>query len=421
MTDTEVRDVGSESQLAALQRWLDATWSPDLTVGDWWSAMAAEGWSAPDLPGHAHGRGLSRSDAGLAHRAILDHGALGPPVGIGLYLAAPTIAAHGTQDQIDRLVPPILRGQEAWCQLFSEPGAGSDLAGLQTRATPDGDHYTVTGQKVWTSSGHIADRAMLVARTDPDVAKHAGLTWFAMDMHQPGVEVVPLREMTGRSLFNEVFLDQVLVSAADVIGGLGNGWAVTNSTLLFERTGLGAGGGAAHAVSAIPGTIAGHLDRRAGDLLDAPAAGPGRAAPTADRWLVELARRLGVSEDPVVRQDLARLHTLITLGRLSVLRGKAAAERGEPIAGLPNISKLNMSTITRLVRDAGLGIAGARGMLHRYPGAPATSEDEALAALLDELTETALFAAAVPIYGGTDQIQRNILAERVLGLPRDPK
>ena len=145
--------------------------------------------------------------------------------------------AHGTDEQKERYLRDIVTGSEAWCQLFSEPGAGSDLAGLSTTAVRDGDEWVVNGQKVWTSGGQVADLGMLLARTDPDVPKHQGITYFAFDMHQPGVEVRPLREMTGRALFNEVFLTDARVRDDDVIGGLNNGWAVANTTLAFERAG----------------------------------------------------------------------------------------------------------------------------------------------------------------------------------------
>src|SRR5439155_10396365 len=157
----------------------------------------------------------------------------------------------------------IVTGRRVWCQLFSEPGAGSDLAGLQARAVKDGDEWIVNGQKVWTSGGHVADLGMLIARTDPDVPKHQGITYFALDMHQDAVDVRPLREMTGRAFFNEVFLTDARVPDDAVIGGVNNGWAVANTTLAHERAGLGAGGGSAGGSRATPGTVAGDLDRRA--------------------------------------------------------------------------------------------------------------------------------------------------------------
>src|SRR5688572_21024905 len=237
-----------------------------MTVGEWWERLGMEGWSAPSLPAESYGRGVSRNDAVRVAETIAGHGALAAPGGLGLLLAAPTIATHGTRAQIDQYVPDIVTGRKAWCQLFSEPVAGSDLAGLQARAVRDGDEWVVNGQKVWTSSGHVADLGMLLARTDPDVPKHAGITYFAFDMHQPGVEVRPLREMTGRAMFNEVFLTDGRARDDATIGGLNNGWAVANTTLTFERAGLGAGGGSEAGSQATPGTVAGDLDKRAGDF-----------------------------------------------------------------------------------------------------------------------------------------------------------
>ena len=231
------------------------------------------GWAAPLLPADCYGRGLSRGEALVAQQTIAKFGALGAPIGLGLMLAAPTIATHGTREQIERYIPDLVTGRRAWCQLFSEPGAGSDLAGLSTRAVRDGDLWHVNGQKVWTSGGQIADLGMLIARTNPEAPKHQGITWFAIDMHQPGVEVRPLREMTGHAMFNEVFLTDAVVPDDARIGDVNNGWAVANTTLQFERSGMGAGGGAPvrGAWMALPGTVAGHLQQRAGDFV-APAA-----------------------------------------------------------------------------------------------------------------------------------------------------
>ena len=198
---------------------------------------------------------------------IAARGALGAPAGLGLLLAAPTIASHGTREQIDTYVRDIVTGRQAWCQLFSEPAAGSDLAGLQSRAGRDGDEWIVNGQKVWTSGGQYADLGMLLARTDTHVPKHQGITYFAFPMHQPGVEVRPLREMTGRALFNEVFMTDARVADDAVIGGENHGWAVANTTLMNERSGLGSGAGSPLGSGATPGTVAGHLERRAGDFV----------------------------------------------------------------------------------------------------------------------------------------------------------
>jgi alkylation response protein AidB-like acyl-CoA dehydrogenase len=392
MTATDVVTEG-DPLLDDLEGWLSENWDPDLSVAEWWERLGLAGWSAPSLPEDSYGRGVSRSDAIRVQQTITDSGALGPPAGLGLLLAAPTIVAHGTREQIDTYVRDIVTGRQAWCQLFSEPSAGSDLAGLQTKAVRDGDEWAVNGQKVWTSGGQYSDLGMLLARTDPDVPKHQGITYFAFPMLQSGVEVRPLREMTGRALFNEVFMTDARVSNDAVIGGVDRGWAVANTTLMNERTGLGSGGGSIMGSGALPGTVAGHLERRAGDFAGQPKRlRRNRATPTEEPGakaksgtegtegesgalramargadlMIQLARGSMAASDPSVRQDLARLYTLGELGRFNALRLKAAKESGTDIPGMPNIAKLSMSQITRLSREVGLRILGAAGMLHAY-------------------------------------------------------
>lgn len=422
----------SDEVVAELTEWLEKNWDPDLTVAEWWERLGLAGWSAPGLPANAYGRGLSRNDTVRVQETIAEFGALGAPGGLGLMLAAPTIATHGTQEQIDLYVRDIVTGQRAWCQLFSEPGAGSDLAGLQGRAVKDGDEWIVTGQKVWTSGGQVADLGMLIARTDPDVPKHQGITYFAIDMHQDGVEVRPLREMTGHALFNEVFMTEARVPDSAVIGGLNKGWAVANTTLMNERASLGAGGGHAAASLATPGTIARDLERRAGEFVNGGqrrrrgggGGGGGGMFGAGYKLLVELAKGNGKIAEPSIRQDLVRLHTQNELGRFNNLRAKAAKAAGIPgrdVSGAPNIAKLSMSEIVRQQRDLGLRIVGPYGTLHAYGAKDKVSLDEATGnPFLGAVTELALFAQAPPIYGGTDQVQRNILGERVLGLPKEP-
>ena len=405
-----------------LQAWLDENWDPDLTVAEWWGLLGPAGWSAPALPEHAFGKGLSRNDANRVAETIAAHGALPAPGGLGLLLAAPTIATHGSQEQIDHYVRDIVTGQQAWCQLFSEPVAGSDLAGLQTRADQDGDEWIVNGQKVWTSGGHYADLGMLIARTNSDAPKHQGISYFAIAMDQPGVEIRPLKEMTGRALFNEVFMSDARVDDAALIGDRNNGWAVANSTLMFERAGLSSGSGHAATSAAMPGTVAGHLDKRAGDFVqNRRSGGGGSQIRGAGRMLIELAKSVGKVDDPGVRQDLMRLHTIGEIGRYNNLRLKAEKARGGDIPGIGNIGKLSMSDMMRLQRDVGLRLVGAGGMLHAYDGASKAKLDEATGQPMNGfVTEMALFAQAPPIYGGTDQVQKNIIGERVLGLPKEP-
>jgi alkylation response protein AidB-like acyl-CoA dehydrogenase len=422
MTDTAERtDV-----VAEVTTWLEENWDPDITVAEWWDRLGTSGWAVPTWPEDWFGKGLSRDDAVKVGQAIADFGALGAPGGLGLLLAGPTIVTHGDDAQKQRYLKDIVTGQKAWCQLFSEPGAGSDLAGLQTRAIQDGEEWIVNGQKVWTSGGHVADLGMLIARTDPDVPKHQGITYFALDMHQPGVDVRPLRELTGRALFNEVFLSDARVPADAMIGGKNNGWAVANTTLMHERAGLGAGGGSAAGGMATPGTVAGDLDKRVGDFVSggrrrSGGGGGGAMFGAASKLLVDLAKGNGKIADPTVRQDLMRLHTLNELGRYSNLRQKAAKAAGVDLPGVGNIAKLSMSRIVRLSRDVGLRILGPLGTLHAYESDQRKVLDEATGnPFTGMVTELSLFAQAPPIYGGTDEVQKNIIGERVLGLPKEP-
>ena len=408
-----------------LDAWIDANWDPELTVAEWWQRLGTSGWAAPALPANAYGKGLLRNDAIAVGQHLVKRGAVAAPGGLGMLLAAPTIAVHGTQEQIDQYVLPIVTGQQAWCQLFSEPGAGSDLAGLGCKAIKDGEEWIVNGQKVWTSGGQIADMGMLIARTNPDVPKHQGITWFACDMHQEGVDIRPLKEMTGRALFNEVFLSDARVRDDATIGGLHNGWAVANTTLMFERSGLGAGGHSA-AAACNAGTVAGDLPKRVGDFARPAGAsggggGGGAMAAGAVRMFTEMAKANGMVNQATIRQDLMKLHTLHEVGRMLALRLKGEKQAGRDIPGAPNIAKLSMSEIMRQSRDLGLRLAGAGGTLHAYNAAARKQLDAATGQpMLAFVTEMALFAQGPPIYGGTDQVQRNIIGERALGLPKEP-
>ncbi len=436
VTDRLDTPTDAEVILADLRTWLGTNWDPDLTVAEWWELLGTSGWAAPTLPTTAYGRGVARSVGVQIGRTIHEFGALGAPDGLGVMLAAPTIADQGTPEQIETLVRDIVTGQRAWCQLFSEPGAGSDLAGLSTRAEEDGDEWIINGQKVWTSLAKDADLGMLIARTAPDLPKHKGITYFAIDMHQPGVEVRPLREMTGHAMFNETFLTDARVASSAIIGDRNNGWAVANTTLSHERASLGSGGGASRGMLLTPGTVAGNLTKRVGDFVQAPKparkaaavgaavgavdSGPARRAGMHD-LLIDQARRAGVDQDPLIRQDLVRLYIVNELGRFNGERLKAVRAAGGDVPGMANISKLSMSNIMRMVRDVGMQIVGAQGMLHAYQPADQVVLNEATGnPMLASVTMTALYAQAPAIYGGTDQIQRNIIGERVLGLPREP-
>src|SRR5688572_29253202 len=217
------------------REWLVDNWDADLGLLEWRSRLADSGWGCPTWPEAWFGRGLPTAMADVVAAEFDRVGAVGPPAGSGIGLAAPTILEHGSDDLKARLLRPIVTGEHTWCQLFSEPGSGSDLAGLTTRAERDGDEWVVTGQKVWNTSAHHADLGMLLARTDWEVPKHRGITYFAIEMHQPGIEVRPLRQMNGHASFNEVWFDDARVPARNVVGDVGNGWAVALATLAHER------------------------------------------------------------------------------------------------------------------------------------------------------------------------------------------
>ena len=396
-----------EEVRGAVEAWLDENWDENLNVGDWWDRLGSSGYAHPILAEKAYGKGWSRSHAATVMAIMADRNVMGPPSGLGRMLAAPTIATHGSQEQIDRLIPPILDGSIGWCQLFSEPGAGSDLAGLSTKAEKDGDEWVITGQKVWTSGGQIADMGMLIARTDPDAPKHRGITWFAFDMRQQGVTVRPLVEMTGKAMFNEVFIDEARVRDADIIGGLNQGWAAANTTLMVERASLGSSGktpasAAGSGIKSVRPHAVSEFINRVGSEAGLPPLG-------IRLWhrLVEVAVKSGRNEDLVLRQEFAKLYSLIEVNRMSGIRAK---DPGQRTGAEPNIGKLIMSDLFRGFRKLGNDIIGADGML--------TGADESQTGGV--VAEITLFSPGPSIYGGTDEIQRNIIGERVLGLPREP-
>jgi len=340
----------------------------------WQRTLFDGGWAGITWPKEYGGRGATPMEAIIfgqeQARFDLPTSVFAQSIG----MAGPTIMAHGTEAQKERFLEPMLRGDEVWCQLFSEPGAGSDLASLATSAVRDGDEYVVNGQKVWTSSAHFSDWGILLARTDFDVPKHRGITYFLLDMTTPGIDVRPLRQATGAAHFNEVFLTDVRIPVDNVVGPVNGGWGVTITTLTNERTLIGSGVGV--------GDVFGDVAR--------------------------LAREYGRSDDPLVRQDLAALYIRLQLLKYLGWRIQTAISRNQAPGPESSVLKLGLSRHLSLTGDLVMALQGPRATLLDYGDARSGPWG------LQFLSQW-----ASKLGGGTEQIQRNIIAERVLGMPRD--
>jgi len=312
------------------------------------------------------------------------------PSSFFMALAGPTIVTHGSDEVKKRFLRPMFTGEEKWCQLFSEPGAGSDFAGLGTRAVRDGDEWIVNGQKVWNTLAHLADWGMLVTRTDPDAPKHKGMTYFALDMRADGVEVRPLRQITGEAEFNEVYMTDVRVPDTHRIGDVGEGWRAALTTLMNERTAIGGGGG---------GTT-----RRRGPIDEAVRAWNARPVDT---------------RSAAHRDALLRLWTKSEVLRLTNMRAAQAARAGNP-GPEGSISKLLMAEFNKKVTEFTVELMGAEGMIG-YDYSFRRPESLSVDGSENGVRHAFLRVRANSIEGGTSEVMRNILGEQVLGLPGEPR
>jgi len=356
--------------------------SGDETFGfetrlEWERVLSADGWTGIGWPVEHGGRGAS-----IAHQVIFNEEyvrakAPGRVSILGEGLIGPTIIQYGTPEQKVRFLPPILAGAELWCQGYSEPNAGSDLANVQTKAELDGDEWVVTGQKVWTSLAHQSDWCFVVCRTEPGSLRHKGLSYLLVPMHQPGVDVRPITQLTRTSEFNEVFFDGARTRREHVVGEVGDGWKVALATLAFER-GVGLLG---HQVS-----FRRELDR-----------------------LMTVARANGSASDPVIRQRLARSYGELEILRFNTLRSLSGFD-GPVAQPEASIIKLYWASWHRRLGELAIDVRGPAGLVA-----------EAFPYELDEFQRTFLFSRSETIYGGSNEIQKNIIGERVLGLPPEPK
>jgi alkylation response protein AidB-like acyl-CoA dehydrogenase len=364
----------------------------------WYPRFARSGLAVSTWPVAYGGLDLAPAVARAVEGVLAPYnlGRLNP---LGLNLMAPALFAHGTEEQRLRFLPPMVRNEEVWCQLFSEPGAGSDLASLATRAVRDGDEWVLTGQKVWSTWAHNADFGVVLARTDPDAPKRKGITYFLLDLHQPGVEVRALRHITGEVDFNETFLDGARVPDADRVGEVGEGWKVANATLSGERqmvSGSGSGG-----VDRIGGSGA----ERLVDLAKA------NAAEGLD----------GGWDDPVVRQGITRLLSEERIRGWTNQRVRAGLKAGRSPGPESSIGKVHQGSLNQRIQAMATDLLGARALAWEDgPHPDAEDEAEAYAFGLPREVKGMLRSRANTIEGGTSEVNKNILGERVLGLPREP-
>jgi alkylation response protein AidB-like acyl-CoA dehydrogenase len=340
----------------------------------WQRTLHEGGWAGIAWPKVFGGRGGKPMEASIFNQEQSKFGVTTGVFAIAHGMVGPTLMRHGTPEQQQRYLPAMLRGDDVWCQLFSEPGAGSDLASLSTKAVRDGDEWVVTGQKVWTSQAEHSTLGILLARTDPDVPKHKGITYFILDMATPGLDIRPLRQITGHAHFSEVFLDEVRIPAANVVGEVNGGWACAITTLSNER-------------AAISGS-----DRGKEFNL-----------------LLDLARERGATGDAVVRQRLADSWTRHQILTFLGYRMQTALSKGTPMGAEASVLKLFYAEHIRRLAALALDIEGPEGQLWRDARGDAFWQRRFLA------------APSIKIAGGTNEVQHNVLGERILGLPPEPR
>ena len=381
---------------AEARTWLEANAIPkghpdDFSAGIWSSSYSEDtlikrtrewqgrlydgGWAGITWPTAVGGRGGRPIESVIFNQEQARFGVAVGVFTVAIGMVGPTLLRHGTPEQQERYLRAMLKGDELWCQLFSETEAGSDLANVSTRAELDGEEWVVTGQKVWTSSAPRAEWGILLARTDPEAPKHKGITYFLLDMATPGIDIRPLRQMTGDAHFSEVFLDEVRIPVANVVGEVGEGWKIAQTTLASERTAIAGGSGGADP----PGLIA-------------------------------LAQELGRSHDPLVRQAVVDAHLRSELLRFLRYRSQTALSQGTAPGAETSVMKLVYARFMQQMTNAAMQVQGPLAMLG---GAELPRGGV--------WTTKFLHSPSLRIAGGSDQIQGNIIGERVLGLPSEPR
>ena len=392
---------------AELRAWLEEHWDPNANLKEWRIQLTDAGWGMPSWPTEWYGRNMPQAFIPAVNEEFERIGAVSVArTGIRL-IAAEVLLAHGNDSQKSRYLKKILTGEETWCQLFSEPGSGSDLAGATTRADFDGKHWVINGQKVWTTSAHHADFGLLLARTDWDVPKHEGLSYFVVNMKQEGVQVHPLRQMNGHASFNQVFFTDAVVQASDQIDATGNGWRVAMTTLMHERRNANLFRRESHRRT-FEGSIY-EEERIENDSVMEPYKWYPQRAGRVD-LVLERARSTGRIKDPVVRQEIAKLFVMARCAEWTALRARATQEQGQPQGPEGSLGKL-----------AGSNIARQASVVHTLISESDCMLTESDAPLNGIVSEVLISVPAISIAGGTDEIQKNIIAERVLGMQKEPR
>ena len=342
--------------------------------------VAAAGLAGITYPAEYGGCGLPKSYDRIWREEYAKHHDMTGQLTISHGMCVPMLAEYGTHEQKAQYLADAIAGRTVWCQMFSEPGAGSDVASLQTRAVLDGDEWTLNGQKVWTTLAHVSDYGIIIARTDPDVPKHAGISMFIVDMNAPGVEKRAINQIDGGIHFNEIFFTDVRLPRDALIGELNAGWRLATAMLMYERVAIGTGSSS------------------------------GIKTPTAD-FLIKTARNHGKLDDPVTRQELMRIHSEETTKSLVSMRTRAELKAGKTPGPGGSLGKLHSAKIARMSRSIMTNLAGPAGAAWTDgPDGPGEGE---------RLNQSTLRSFSANIAGGTDEIQKNIIGDRVLGLPRD--
>ena len=400
-------ELSEESVKAEIRGWLEEYWDPNGNLLEWRNILVDSGWGMPQWPKEWFGRDLPMGFARVVDGEFKRVDAITVARNGAATLAGATILSHGTDMLREKFLRRSLTGEDVWCQLFSEPGNGSDLAGAMTRAERKGNKYVVNGQKVWTTSAHLADYGLLLARTDLDVPKHNGLSYFLIDMRQPGVDVVPLRQMNDHASFNQVFMTDAEVPPEYLLENEGDGWNIATTTLMHERRNADSN---RRKVEPTPRDEP-IFQEEAAEIKTAMAPytwypqRSGRVDLVLDR-----ARETGRVSDPVVRQEVAKLMTLAKSADWLAKRARASQEQGRSPGPEGSLGKLAASEVARAANKVHTMLSGADAML--------TGVDSPLGGVIAEIL---ISTPAISIAGGTDEIQKNIVSERVLKMPKEKR